>query len=211
MMSEPYEEARVVGRVVESQRGLLEAGRAIDMPGGGARPDWRVALGAGVFVFLAPGALVVGQVALGDGASVWYNAVLRGDIEPITVGRGTNIQDLSCVHTDSGYPTAIGEGVTVGHSCVLHGCTVGDGALIGMGSVLLNGCVIGEQCLVGARSLVTERKEFPPRTLIMGMPAKAERPLTDAEIADNKHRAALYVAEAAFHQAASSRGHSTRK
>lgn len=134
-------------------------------------------------VWVAPNATVIGDVRLGDGASVWWNAVLRGDNDPITIGAGTNIQDGSVLHTDLGVPLTLGRDVTVGHLVMLHGCTVGDGALIGIGSVILNRAVIGAHSLVGARSLVPEGKVYPDGVLIMGSPAKVVRELTEEEIA----------------------------
>lgn len=133
--------------------------------------------------FIAPGARLIGRVSLGPGASVWFNAVLRGDGEPITIGAGANIQDNCVVHTDPGAPVAVGAGVTVGHRAILHGCIVGDGALIGMGAVVLNRARIGPRCLVGANALVTEDRVFDEGWLILGQPAKPVRPLRAEEIA----------------------------
>lgn len=131
-------------------------------------------LGKGVY--LAPGAHVVGQVTLGDEVSVWFNTVIRADVDTITVGEGTNIQDGTVVHCDAGFPTQIGKNVTIGHSCVIHGCEIGDDCLIGMGSAILNGAKLGPGCVVGAGSLITEGKEFPAGSVIMGRPAKVVRP-----------------------------------
>ncbi len=133
--------------------------------------------------WIAPGAQVMGKVILHEGASVWFNAVLRGDNEAITLGEGSNIQDGCVCHTDIGFPLTIGAGCTVGHMAILHGCTISDGSLIGMGSTVLNGAVIGKNVLVGAGSLVTEGKEFPEGTLVVGRPAKPVRDLKEAEIA----------------------------
>ncbi len=140
-------------------------------------------LPAGGDCFIAPGAQVIGRVALAAGTSVWFNAVLRGDNEAIEIGEGSNIQDGCVVHTDPGAPVTVGAGVTVGHRAILHGCAVDDGALIGMGAVVLNRARIGPRCLVGANALVTEGKVFEEGWLIVGQPARAVRPLTDAEIA----------------------------
>lgn len=123
--------------------------------------------------WIAPDASLIGDVTLGLDVGIWFGAVLRGDNEPIVVGAGTNIQELSTLHTDMGYPLEIGEDCTIGHNAILHGCTIGDGSLIGMGAVVLNGARIGRGCLVGARALVTEDKVFPDHSLIIGAPAKA--------------------------------------
>lgn len=133
-------------------------------------------------VFIAPGAQLIGKVSLGPNASVWFNTVLRGDADTITVGSGSNIQDLTMVHCDKGFPVEIGANVTVGHTCIIHGCTIGDNCLIGMGSTILNGAKLGENCLVGAGSLITEGKEFPPGSVIMGRPAKVVREVGDREL-----------------------------
>lgn len=143
--------------------------------------------------WVADSARVIGKVVLEDGASVWFNAVLRGDTEELRVGRGSNIQDATVVHADPGFPVRIGEDVTVGHQVMLHGCTIGDGSLIGIQSVVLNGARIGRNCLVGAGSLVTEGKEFPDGSLIMGSPAKVVRELTPEQIAGLKRSAQHYV------------------
>lgn len=131
-------------------------------------------------VWVAPGAALIGNVVLETGASVWFNAVLRGDNERITVGRGSNVQDNCTLHTDPGFPLTIGANVTVGHKAILHGCTVGDGALIGMGATVLNGATIGAGSLIGAGALITEGKNIPPGSLVMGAPGKVVREL-DAE------------------------------
>lgn len=133
--------------------------------------------------WIAPSADVIGDVRLAAGASVWFRAVIRADNTPIIIGEGSNVQDGAMLHSDPGSPLMIGAHVTIGHHAILHGCTIGDGALIGMGATVLNNVVIGEACLVGARALVTEGKTFPPRSLIVGSPATVKRELTDAEIA----------------------------
>src|SRR5690554_3760800 len=149
-------------------------------------------LGDGVYI--APGARVIGQVELGDGASVWYNAVLRGDLEKITVGARTNIQDGTVIHIQSGgFPTIIGAGVTVGHKALIHACTIGDNCLIGMGSIILDGAVIPNDCLVAAGAVVTPGKTFEPRSLILGSPARALRKLSDEEVASFRRSAIHYV------------------
>ncbi len=151
--------------------------------------------------FVADSAQVMGAVTLEEDTSVWFGAVLRGDTEPITVGRGSNIQDASVVHADVGYPVVIGERVTVGHQVMLHGCTIGDESLIGIGAVVLNGARIGKHCLVGAGSLVTEGKVFPDGSLIMGSPAKVVRQLTPEQIDGLRRSAEHYVANARRFQA----------
>jgi carbonic anhydrase/acetyltransferase-like protein (isoleucine patch superfamily) len=154
--------------------------------------------------FVAWNAEVAGRVSLGEGASVWYGAVLRGDIAAISVGAWSNVQDGSVLHVDHDSPCIVGEHVTIGHGAVIHACNVGDRCLIGMGAVILNGAVIGEESIVGAAALVTQGKTFPPRSMILGNPAKVTRPLTDAEVAGLRPRAEAYV-EFARRTAAGSR------
>ncbi|MFP8780642.1 gamma carbonic anhydrase family protein [Hydrogenophaga sp. RWCD_12] len=132
--------------------------------------------------WVADSAQVMGDVTLGDGASVWFGAIARGDSDRIVVGAGSNIQDGSVLHADEGMPLVVGERVTVGHLVMLHGCTIGDESLIGIGAVVLNGVKIGRNCLVGAGSLVTEGKEFPDGSMIMGSPARVVRQLTPEQI-----------------------------
>jgi len=136
-------------------------------------------LGAGAWV--APSAEVIGDVELGDNASVWFGVVIRGDNDAIRVGRGTNIQDQSMLHSDTGVPLTIGDNVTIGHQVMLHGCTIGDGSLIGIQAVILNNAKIGRNCIVGAGSLVTEGKEFPDNSLIVGSPARVVRTLSEEQ------------------------------
>lgn len=133
--------------------------------------------------FIADNATVIGTVEIAEGASVWFGAILRGDNDWIRVGRGSNVQDGSILHTDTGIELVIGENVTVGHRVMLHGCTIGANSLIGIGSVILNNARIGANTVVGANSLVTEGKEFPDGVLLMGSPAKVQRELTEEEIA----------------------------
>jgi len=135
----------------------------------------------GASAWVADSAQVIGNVELGDGASVWFGAVVRGDNEAVRIGRRTNIQDGSVLHSDVGIPLTLGDDVTIGHMVMLHGCTIGDGSLIGMGAIILNGARIGKGCLVGAGSLVTEGKEFADGSMIMGSPAKAVRALSDEQ------------------------------
>lgn len=146
--------------------------------------------------WVAPDAQVIGHVVFGEGASIWFNAVVRGDNEPITVGARSNIQDGSVLHSDPGSPLTIGEGVTVGHKVTLHGCTIGDNALIGIGAVILNRAVIGQNSIVGAGSLVPEGKTFPDGVLILGSPARVVRELTAEQVAGLRRSADHYVANA---------------
>jgi carbonic anhydrase/acetyltransferase-like protein (isoleucine patch superfamily) len=151
--------------------------------------------------WVAEGAQVMGRVKLAADSSVWFGAVIRGDTADISVGEGSNIQDGSVLHADVGKPLTIGKHVTVGHQVMLHGCTVGDECLIGIGAVVLNGAKIGNNCLVGARSLVTEGKEFPPGSLIMGSPAKVVRELTPEQIEGLRQSARGYMDNAKRFQA----------
>lgn len=149
--------------------------------------------GPGSF-WVAPDAVVIGEVSLGEDVGIWFGAVLRGDQEPIVVGAETNVQELCLFHTDAGFPLTIGRGCTVGHRAILHGCTVGDNCLIGMGATVLNGARIGNDCLIGAGALVPEGREIPPGSLVLGMPGKVIRALSQDEIARNRWSAAHYVA-----------------
>ncbi len=148
-------------------------------------------------VFVASHAIVVGDVTLTEGCGVWFHATLRGDVEPIHIGPHTNIQEGAVLHVDPGYPVTIGAGVTIGHRAIVHGATVHDNVIIGMGSTVLNGAVIGENSIVGANALVTEGKVFPPGSLILGSPAKVVRSLTEEEVARIRQGAATYVERAA--------------
>lgn len=143
--------------------------------------------------YVAAEAVVIGDVHLGEHVSVWPGAVIRGDNEPITLDEGSNAQEGAVFHTDPGYPLTVGKHVTVGHQAMLHGCTVEDGCLIGIQAVVLNGAVIGAESLVGAGALVTEGKIFPPRSLIIGSPAKAVRSLSDDDIAGMRKNAQNYI------------------
>ncbi len=153
-------------------------------------------LGHGVYV--ATSGIVLGDVKLGDHSSVWYNAVLRGDINRIVVGHHTNIQDNAVLHLADDFPCVLGNYVTVGHSAIVHACKVGDEVLIGMGAVILDGAVIGAQSLIGAKALVTQGTKIPPGSLVLGAPAKVIRKLTSKERAGLKHWADKYVANAAY-------------
>ena len=142
--------------------------------------------------YIAPGARVIGKVTLAEETGIWFNAVLRGDNEPIVIGPGTNVQDGCVFHTDPGFPMTIGADVTVGHSAILHGCTIGDGTLIGMGAVVLNGARIGKGCLIGANALITEGKEIPDYSMAVGQPAKVIRPIDEALAAELRRAADVY-------------------
>jgi carbonic anhydrase/acetyltransferase-like protein (isoleucine patch superfamily) len=146
--------------------------------------------------FVADTAAIIGSVRLRDGASVWFNCVLRGDNDWLIVGERSNIQDGSVLHTDPGLELVVGTGVTIGHKVMLHGCTIGNDSLIGIGSTVLNGARIGKQSIVGANSLVTENKEFPDGSLIMGSPARVVRELSAEEIAHIRLSADIYVENA---------------
>lgn len=144
--------------------------------------------------WIAPDAHVIGNVHLGDDVGIWFGAVLRGDNEAITIGAGSNIQEGSMIHTDMGFPATIGRGCTIGHHAIIHGCTIGDNSLIGMGATILNGAKIGNNCLVGANALITEGKEFPDNSLIVGSPARVVRTLDDNAVAGLHKSAENYVA-----------------
>jgi carbonic anhydrase/acetyltransferase-like protein (isoleucine patch superfamily) len=145
--------------------------------------------------YVAHGAVLVGQVTVGDLSSVWFNAVIRGDNEPIRIGTRSNVQDGCVVHTDPGFPCVIGDLVTVGHNVVLHGCTIEDGATVGMGATVLNGATVGEGALVAANALVLEGFRVPPHTLVAGVPAKVRRELEPADVGRFWQNAEGYVAK----------------
>jgi len=149
-------------------------------------------------VYVAQGVVVVGDVTIGDYSSVWYNAILRGDINRIVVGHHTNVQDNAVLHLADDYPCLLGNYVTVGHSAIVHACTVADEVLIGMGAVILDGAVIGAQSLIGAQALVTQRTEIPPGSLVLGSPAKAVRTLTPEERRALRISAEKYAENAAY-------------
>jgi carbonic anhydrase/acetyltransferase-like protein (isoleucine patch superfamily) len=144
--------------------------------------------------WLAPDATIIGKVELGEDVGIWFGSVLRGDNEPIVVGKGSNIQEGVMIHTDPRYPVTIGENCTIGHHAIIHGCVIGDNSLIGMGATILNGAKIGRNSLVGANALVTESKEFPDNSLIVGSPAKVMRVLDDEAVEKLKQSAVRYVA-----------------
>jgi carbonic anhydrase/acetyltransferase-like protein (isoleucine patch superfamily) len=151
--------------------------------------------------WVAPNATIIGDVQLGDNASIWWNAVLRGDNDTIRIGANSNIQDGSVLHADEGVPLTVGANVTVGHMVMLHGCTVGDESLIGIKSVILNKAVIGRHCIIGANSLIPEGKVIPDRSLVMGSPGKVVRQLSDEEVALLRHAAQGYVDNARRYRA----------
>jgi len=145
--------------------------------------------------FVADNAAVIGSVILEENVSIWFNAVVRGDIETIHIGAGSNVQDGAVLHTDPGTPLNIAENVTIGHQAMLHGCTIGSGCLIGINAVLLNNCVIGNNCLIGADALITEGKIVPDNSLVVGVPGRVIRQLTEEEIAGMHENTAHYVVQ----------------
>ncbi|MEM0985546.1 MAG: gamma carbonic anhydrase family protein [Pseudomonadota bacterium] len=150
--------------------------------------------------WVAENATVLGRVILREGSNIWYNAVLRGDNDPIIVGARSNIQDGTVIHTDLGAPCTIGENVTVGHMAMLHGCTIGDGSLIGIGATVLNHAVIGKNCIIGAHALIPERKEIPDNSLVMGAPGKVVKDISEAQAQVLKMSAVHYVDNAERHR-----------
>ncbi len=150
--------------------------------------------------WVADSAQVIGDVEMGENSSIWYGAVARGDTATLRIGRNSNVQDLSVLHADAGKPLTIGDNVTVGHQVMLHGCTIGDGSLIGIQAVILNGARIGRNCIVGAGSVVTEGKEFADNSLIIGSPAKLVRTLDEEALANRSRSADNYVANARRHR-----------
>jgi carbonic anhydrase/acetyltransferase-like protein (isoleucine patch superfamily) len=151
--------------------------------------------------YIAPGAVVIGDVSLGPDSSVWPTSVLRGDIQSIVVGAGSNVQDGAIVHLADEFPAIIGRNVTVGHGAIIHACTIGDNCLIGMRATVLDGAVIGENSIVGAHALVKKGMQVPPGSLVLGMPARVVRPLTEAEIEENRQSAEKYIQVARAHRA----------
>ncbi|MDJ0394764.1 gamma carbonic anhydrase family protein [Rhodococcus sp. G-MC3] len=150
--------------------------------------------------WIAFNATVVGRVHLGPATGIWYGAVLRAEYEDIRIGAGSNLQDGVVAHVDPGFPLTVGENVSVGHNAVLHGCTIGDGSLVGMGAVIMNGAVVGEGSLVAAGALITENAQIPPRSLVAGVPGKVRRELTDDEVAHSGLNSAVYRELAVTHR-----------
>lgn len=144
--------------------------------------------------WVAPNAVVLGNIAIGDEASIWFGAILRGDNEPIRIGARSNVQDGCVLHTDPGFPLTIEDDCTIGHMAMLHGCHIGARSLVGIGSIILNGSVVGEESLIGANTLIPEGKTFPPRSMVLGSPGKVVRVLTDADVARFSSAAGRYVA-----------------
>ena len=147
-------------------------------------------------VFIAPGAIVLGDVTLGEDVGIWYHATVRGDKSSIVIGRGSNVQDNAVVHVDTNHAVKIGENVTIGHSAIIHGCEIGDNSLIGMGAIIMDGARIGKNCIVAAGALVTQNTQIPDNSLVLGNPAKIKRDVTEEEIAGNLRNAKAYVEEA---------------
>lgn len=147
-------------------------------------------------VFIADGAVCLGDVTLGDDSSIWFNATVRGDRDQIFIGKGTNIQDNCVVHTDTGHVVTIGDYVTVGHGAIIHGCSIGDCTLVGMGATILNGAVIGKNCIIGAGALVTQNTIVPDNSMMIGMPAKNVKDVSDEMAKGNMENAISYIEEA---------------
>jgi carbonic anhydrase/acetyltransferase-like protein (isoleucine patch superfamily) len=143
--------------------------------------------------WVAPDADLIGRVVLAADVSIWFGAVLRGDIEPLIIGERSNVQDLSVMHTDGGFPLVVGRNCTIGHRALLHGCTIGDNTLIGMGAVVMTGAKIGANCLIAAHALVPEHKEIPDGSLVMGVPGRVARRMSDEDIANNAAATERYV------------------
>lgn len=148
------------------------------------------------FHWIAPTAVLIGKVTVHEGVGIWFGSVLRGDNESISIGKDSNIQENCVMHTDPSFPLTIGEGCTIGHKAMLHGCTIGNNSLIGMGATILNGAVIGENCLIGAGALIPEGKVIPDNSLVVGMPGKVIRQLDEAAVQGLKASAQHYVANA---------------
>jgi carbonic anhydrase/acetyltransferase-like protein (isoleucine patch superfamily) len=148
---------------------------------------------AGTF-WLAPNADIIGRVSLAEDVSIWFGAVLRGDIEAISIGHRSNVQDLSVMHTDAGFPLSVGRNCTIGHRALLHGCQIGDNTLIGMGAVIMTGARIGANCIIGAHTLVPEHKQIPDHSLVVGVPGRIVRDMTDEDVSRNAAAAERYVA-----------------
>lgn len=145
--------------------------------------------------YIAEGAIVRGQVEIGDGVSIWYNTTVRGDREPISLGNNTNVQDNAVIHVDTDYPTVIGQGVTIGHGAIVHGCRVDDNSLIGMGAIIMNGATIGKNCIIAAGAIVTQNMAVPDNSLVVGSPGKVRRQVTEEEVQSIRDNASHYVME----------------
>ncbi|WP_297566402.1 gamma carbonic anhydrase family protein [uncultured Faecalibaculum sp.] len=143
--------------------------------------------------WIAPGAVVAGDVTMEAGSSVWFHCTVRAEEEPVVIGKDSNVQDNSVIHTDPGYPVILGDSVTVGHGCILHGCRIGDETLIGMGAIVLNGAAIGSHCLIGAGALVTQNAIIPDGSLVLGSPARVIKPVTEQQIQEIRENAMEYV------------------
>lgn len=143
--------------------------------------------------FIAPGAKVIGDVTIGEGSSVWFNAVVRGDEYPITIGRHSNVQDNAVLHVGEGFSCTVGDEVSIGHGAIVHGCEVGDGTLIGMGATILNGAKIGKNCIIGAGALVSENKVIPDNSVVIGIPGKVVREMTEADFESRRRNIDVYV------------------
>jgi len=150
--------------------------------------------------FVAETADIIGDVKLDESVNVWYNTVIRGDVNQINIGKRTNVQDLSVIHVDTAYATNIGEDVTIGHQCIIHGCTIDDRVLVGMGSIIMNGALIESDVIIGAGTLIPQNKKIPSKSLVIGSPGKVIRTLTDAELEDIKASASDYVALSNHHK-----------
>lgn len=157
--------------------------------------------------WIAPNASVIGKVTLEAGASIWFGAVLRGDNDPIVIGAGSNVQENSVLHTDEECPLIVGKNVTIGHMAMLHGCTVGDNSLIGIGAVILNNAKIGKNCIIGAKALITEGTEIPDNSLVVGAPGKVIRQVSDETVKDLLHSAEHYVERARLFKAGLAEDH----
>ncbi|MBR3607212.1 MAG: gamma carbonic anhydrase family protein [Lachnospiraceae bacterium] len=152
--------------------------------------------------YIADGAVVLGEVSIGEDCSVWFNSTVRADRASIVMGKGSNIQDNAVVHVDEGFPVYIGDNVTIGHGAIVHGCEIQDNTLVGMGAIILNGAKIGKNCMIGAGALVTQNAQIPDNSLVVGCPGKVLRQVTEAEIASNLHNATEYVEEGKKYKAA---------
>ncbi|MCR5097621.1 MAG: gamma carbonic anhydrase family protein [Lachnospiraceae bacterium] len=144
-------------------------------------------------VFIADGARVIGDVTIGEGSSIWFNAVVRGDEYPITIGRHSNVQDNATLHVGEGFSCTVGDEVSIGHGAIVHGCEVGDGTLIGMGAMVLNGAKIGKNCIIGAGALVSENKVIPDNSVVIGVPGKVVREMTEADFESRRRNINVYV------------------